>query len=181
MAPKVFDAETAQGLASLAEKLAKNPKHRRAFVEMIEDVEPERKGQFPDIQAQRFQDEVNDRLAKEKADRHKDEINRGMNAARAALLARFGGGTDGEARVKEVEALMEKYGVVDYEIGAKIYAAENPPTRQPGERGEPGSAGVFEFPSIKGGKFQDLLNNPVTAARGEAYRVVDELRSGTRH
>jgi hypothetical protein len=73
-----------------------------------------------------------------------------------------------DATVKEIEEkVMTKYGISDYEAGAKLYLSDF----KPPPNARPTSTGTWTFPDIPG-----LSEDPAKAAREAAHLVIDEFR-----
>ena len=168
--------DVAAELGDLLYELTHDKKTRAKIGRIIKEAKPDSQhaAAFKDI-------ELEDRL--EAFERTQEE--RSIDEARKAAVARMEnqrarlltGGDDGDGRkyseddVKQIEALMEKKGIVDYDDGAVLYAAINP---QPGPLdNEPIAPGAtWEFPEFA--KFKD---DPVKASREVAFQAIRELRN----
>ncbi len=167
-------------LASLAYELGHNPKTRKGLAKLVKEINPERAAaSFRDVdQEDRFETfkaDIEDKLdlkgakaAKEKAD-----------AQKSKLAERYD-----EKQLGEIEAVMGRYGLSDWDAGAVLYANEHPesdPTLQPPPPSErPGA--TWEFPTVKGrdGKdmaFKDFAADPRTASLNAAYSVISEFKN----
>lgn len=171
-----LDLATAAELGDLLHELTHNKATRKIIAKAIKDAKPD------SSHAQAFADiDVEDRFDAFKREqeeaamkRQQDEILARMNAKRAALLS---GGPDGSGRkygeddVKNIEALMQRKGITDYEDGATLYAATLPPVDpRPGEDIPAQHGATWEFP-----KWAEFGPDPVKASRNEAHNVITEF------
>lgn len=170
-----LDIGTAAELADLFHELSHNKETRKAIAAVVRKAKPDspHAAAFADVdiedKLQAFRDEQD---AKE-LERQKTEIISRMNEQRSRLLS---GGDDGSGRkyseddVKNIEALMQKKGIPDYEDGAVLYAATQPPVTRPEDR-PPQHGATWEFPEwAKFGK------DPVRASRDIASEVIAEFQ-----
>jgi hypothetical protein len=73
-------------------------------------------------------------------------------------------------QIAEIETkVMQKYGLSDYEAGAKLYAADFAPAK-PSGRDMLGHGATWTFPQLPG-----LMDDPTKAAREAAADIIDEL------
>lgn len=153
-------------LAELATTLAHNPKTRRQFVSLVREVDPTKR--FLDVEAEELKETVTAEFAKRDAAAEKAKIEAAQEAARHALTSRYS-----EDDIKKIEEGMTKHGIADYEVGAKLYAADavmaNP-------RPEPRSQ-TWEMPKMTAADVQ----NPSKYALNNAYAVIDEFRGRKPH
>lgn len=171
-----LDLATAADLADLLHELSHDKKTRKALGKLIREAKPEspHAAAFSDI-------DVDDKFESFKAEqearelkRQQDEIVSSMNRKRSALLT---GGPDGngpkytEDEVKNIEALMQKKGITDYDDGRVLYAATLPPVDPKPGQGAPDVHGAtWEIPEwAKFGK------DPNKAARETAHTVITEF------
>ena len=156
--------ETVEDIAELAMKLAANSKTRKAFLSAVKEVDPTKR--FPSHEVDTLREEMETKYEADKAERQleaeRKETERRLNAQRAALAGRLN-----DDQIKEVEAVMTKYGLTDYEAGADLYEARRPPT-PPND-----PTATWDFPTLDG-----LLADPTKAARNEAFKVITELKRG---
>jgi hypothetical protein len=103
-----------------------------------------------------------DRLA---ADQERTRVR--LEAQRASLADKYSA-----EQITEIETVMTKYGISDYEAGAKLYSADFKPSAQSSTRDKIRHGTVWEFPELPG-----LFENPDKAARDMAVQVIDEFRS----
>ena len=175
-----------QRLSTLATLIARNPKHRATFAGMVQDVAPNtpEANSFSDVNLQRqfaaLSKKVDDSLLQNQITKAQEK----QAEQRAGLIS---SGRYTEDQVKLIEAgPMTRLGIGDYEAGAIIYAAENPPENPaltPPTYEDPRS--TWEFPSVEGqdGKlipFKDFAKDPVKASINAAYRQIGQfMRSKT--
>lgn len=166
--PRLIDNLTPavrEEIAELAMKLAANAKTRKTFLNAVKEVDPNQR--FPAHEVEDLREEMKAEREREKEERKLDEERKAtearLNAQRAALVGK--GYSDDQ--LKEVEAVMTKYGITDYEAGADLYQARKPaaPPESP--------TGTWDFPLIDG-----LVADPTKAARNEAFKVITELKRG---
>lgn len=165
-----LDQKTLAEIGNLALKIRhhKDPAKRRQFVALIKDVAPNLT--FPDVeQEERIEKLISDdreARQKEKDDLAKSELTTRLAEGRAALASRYS-----EEQIKEIEQVMLKRGLDNYEDAAILYAHYNPPVRPTTSRPQL----RFELPSNK-----DWLSNPKKMALDTAYDVIDEIRNKAR-
>jgi hypothetical protein len=166
MAP---NQQTLLELGQLALKLAGNQKTRRKFLAQVKEVDPNYRPPA-DVQLEDFKEQTKREREEEKI-RAQAEQHQQRAAGQRQRLIESGKYTDDQ--VKEIEEkVMKRYGLNDYEAGAKLYAADLAPARPSnGQKARHGQ--IWEFPNIPG-----LLQNPEKAASDAAYAVIDELRAG---
>lgn len=171
--PRAIDALTQDvrdDLAELAMKLAANAKTRKPFLNAVKEVDPNRR--FPTQEVDDLREEMKTEREREKEERRIEEERRAtearLNAQRSVLVGK--GYT--EDQLKEVESVMTKYGLTDYEAAADIYERRKPVA--PPEA----ATGTWSFPSIEGLTMDKLVADPTRASRDEAYRVITELKRG---
>ena len=166
--PRLIDGhskDVIEDLAELAMKLAANKDTRKPFLNAVKQVDPNRR--FPS-------QEVEDLRAEVAAEREREKEERKLEEERKAIEARLGAQRQSligrgftEDQLKEVEEVMTKYGMTDYEAGADLYQARKPVAPPAGP------SPTWEFPTLEG-----LIENPAAAARNEAFKVITELKRG---
>jgi hypothetical protein len=161
--------ETLVELGRLALRLSRNDKTRRPFLKQIKEVAPGY--QLPgDQQVADLRAELDEQREKEATERKTREVHERLEAQRRALLdgTLLSGKKFDDATVKEIEEkVMTKYGISDYEAGAKLYLSDF----KPPPNARPTSTGTWTFPDIPG-----LSDDPAKAAREAAHLVIDEFR-----
>jgi hypothetical protein len=164
-----YSPDTLAELGKLSIKMSRNPKLRPTLLKMVKAQDPSY--QLPaDLQVQDVRAEIAAQKAREQIEAKAREVQSHLEAQRAALLKGelMPGRTFDDDQVKEIETVMQKYGLSDYEAGAKIFVSDMKPPKPQGR----GSAGAtWSFPDLPG-----LMDDPAGAARNAAYSVIDELQ-----
>ena len=173
--PNIDDA-TAIKLGRMFAGMAHHDKGRKTAAKLVRDTMPDspEARSFADVeQEERFEAFKQEQEAKE-IERQKDAVVAKMDAQRRRLLS---GGDNGEGRkyseddVKQIETLMQKKGIIDYEDGAVLYAATLPPSEPKPGRDIPEVHGAtWEFP-----EWAKFGPDPVKASRETANQVITEL------
>lgn len=148
-------------LAQLAVDLANNPETRKDFARIAKKIDPKRR--FPDVEAEDLEARVNARFEEEKQNREVEKASRKLERAKAKLAERYE-----EEDVKKIEALMEQHGLADYELGARLYAADTK-AATPTSHQEDYS---WKLPNIDVKDF----NNLKQISRDRAYQALDDLK-----
>lgn len=167
-----LDPALAAELGDLLHELSTDKKTRKIIAKAIKEKLPDSPyaQQFSDIdQEDRF--EAFKREQEEaRLNNQQDAVLAQMNAKRARLLTGEDGRKFSEDQVKEIETLMQSRGIVDYDDGAVLYAAKQPPdSPQPG-KDIPMHGQTWEFPEW--GKFGA---DPVKASREIAAQTIGEF------
>ena len=164
----VISTQTEKDLAALMLKLSGNPKTRRKQLAMIREVDPNYR--IPaDVQLEEYKEQVKREREEEKIRAQAEKSQERQTGQRQGLIE---SGKYTEEQVKEIEGVMRKYGLGDYDAGAKLYAADMTPAKA-SNANRPRHGQIWEFPDLPG-----LLQNPEKAATDAAYAVLDEMRSG---
>lgn len=176
-----LDFGTASDLADLFYKLSHDKKTRKKIAAAVKELAPEspHAAAFSDV-------EIEDRFEKftqDQADREtkaqQDAILARMNMQRNRLLVPEDEGARkySEDDVKNIEALMQKKGITDYDDGAVLYAATLPPDNpRPGDKDIPPAHGAtWEFP-----EWATFGKDPVGASRNAAHTVISEFMRAKR-
>lgn len=149
-------------VGKMMRRVAAQPKVRRQLYQTLKAVDPNVR--WPDQEMQDFKEQfyATERAKAEKlaADKAKAE----MEEQRSGLVKRFD-----EVHVKKIEKLMEKHGIYDYDLGARLYAAEAPP---PDATTDYSSRNRWTMPTDK-----ELIDNPSKWANEMAHKVIGEFRS----
>lgn len=165
LAPDVRD-----DLAELAMKLAANKDTRKTFLGAVKKVDPQRR--FPSQEVDDLREELQAAREQEKEEarltREREQIENRLAEQRRALNGRG----YSEEQIKEVEGVMTKYGITDYEAGADLWQARRPPENPAGP------TATWEMPTIGNTPLADLIADPTKAARNEAFNVITEIRRG---
>lgn len=151
-------------VGKMMRRVAANPKTRRQVYQTLKQADPSVR--WPDQDIEDFKEEWLKKQDEERIARKAAEDKAEMEKQRATFLERYG-----EEDLKKIEKLMEKHAIFDYEVAAKLYAAEAPPPTQGNEAY--GSAGStrWEMPSDK-----ELLDNPTKWADKMARQTIAEFR-----
>jgi hypothetical protein len=167
-----LDPSIAAELGDLLHELSQDKKTRKKVAEAIKALHPDSPyaAQFTDVEQEdrfeAFQREQEDKAIKNQQKAVLDA----MNAKRHRLIEGADGRKFSEDQVKEIEALMQARGIVDYDDGAVLYSASKPPdSPQPG-KDIPMHGTTWEFPEW--GKFGA---DPVKASREIAAQTIGEF------
>jgi hypothetical protein len=165
-------------LSTLFHQLAHNKDTRGPLARMVKHVGSPVAAAFNDVQLEdkfaALNKKLDDRLLQ-------DQINQAANAQARQKNTLIEAGRTAE-EVADIEKLMSNFGLGNYEAGAKLYDAYNPPA-DPRDQGPDAwnDTGVWEFPTLPGadGKpmaFKDFAQDPVKATRAAAYTAIDEFK-----
>ena len=170
---QLYAPETQKALSKLLVQLARNPKTGPKLRAVVKEFDPNY--QLP------AGDKVEELRAQIANDRQAEQIRAAQRAALEKQEAQKRGLIDGtlirgrtydDAAIKDIEALMTKYGLSDYEAGAKLYGADMKPAAQPGAP-VTGPGATWTFPM-----YDNLFENPASAARDMAYKTISEMKAG---
>src|SRR5215472_15164362 len=154
--------ETLLELGKLALRLSRNEKTRRPFLKQVKEVAPGY--QLPgDQQVADLRAELDERREKDETERRTKEVNDRLEAQKRGLLdgTLMSGRKFDADTVKEIEEkIMTKYGISDYEAGAKLYLSDF----KPPPNAKPTATATWSFPDIPG-----LMDDPAKAAREAAH------------
>ncbi len=167
-------------LSRLAFNLSHNEKTRKQFAGLVKEVDPNAAKAFGDVflrdemetWKKGFEDE---RLAERMQHVAAARANQKRNVVTKRRLS--------EDQVKQVDRIMQYYGLPDWEAAADIYAQRNPPPNpelQPPPEILAGGS-TWEFPTVPGkdGKmmdFKDFKDNMHGATRNAAIQVITEFK-----
>jgi len=158
-----YDPATQEQMAKLLGKLMSEPKTRRTVGKAIREVEPNVR--FPDLDLEDLKEELRADREKEKADRETEKLEEKLRTQRDRLKDRYS-----DEQLKQIEEdVMKKHGIFDYEIAAKVYAAEQPPVRESREENHHGA--TWKIPN-----FEKYFKDPRGTALDEAHQAIAELR-----
>lgn len=147
-------------LAELTQALAHNPKTRKKFVGLVKEIDPSRR--FPDVELDDMREELKRDREAEKLEREAEKTRIRLETQKDSLKSRY----DDKA-IEEIEKVMEKYGISDYDAGAKLYAADLKPAAPTYEENDH----RWKMPGIEMKDFGNLKQ----ISRGKAYQVIDEI------
>lgn len=167
MAKIELDAAAQADLAQLAVEVANNPGTRKDFARLVKKVQPGRR--FPDVEVEDIRAEVRQEFETRDLELQKQKAGRKLERERAEVADQYD-----EKAMGEIEALMEKHGLSDYKLAARLYAADAKPARP-----TPGADDHrYTLPNID---IKDF-NNLKQISRSKAYQAVDEIVANrTRH
>lgn len=149
-------------LAKLATDLAHNPKTRKAFTKLVQEIDPSKR--FPDVEI----DEIRAGVVKEFEERDQRAESARVLAAQENARAALKDNYDDKA-IGEIETLMTKHGLSDYSLGARLYAADTKPANPSYEVNDH----KWNLPAIKIEDFGNLKQ----LGRQRAYQAIDDIRS----
>ena len=167
-----FDSQYPQAtlveLGKLALRLSRHKDTRRSFLKSIKTVAPDY--QLPgDQQMEDLRAEIEERRQKDDDERRSKEVSERLHKQRTGLSdgTLLNGKKFDDATIKEIEdKVMTKYGISDYEAGAKLYLSDF----KPPSAAKPTGTATWSFPDIPG-----LMEDPAKAAREAAHAVIDEF------
>lgn len=160
------DQKTQRELAELMVGLSNDPVVGKAIKRRITALNPTRI--FADVQADDLRADLDKFKADTKAERDQEKAVARQEAARHALTSRYA-----DEDITKIEELMTTNGIGDYELAARLYAAETTPSRPTHET----QSRTWKAPSIKLNELDNLSNHTLD----KAYGVVDELRGRKPH
>jgi hypothetical protein len=143
-------------------KVAGDPKHRRNLYNTLKQADP--RVRWPDMEMQDLREE----LAREReSNRIQQDVRteqQRMDSQRKDVLAKFG-----EKGLEDIEKLMLKHKILDYEVASKLYAADAPEVQG---REEGPASNYWSMPTDK-----DLLDNPNRWANERAHAMIKEFKT----
>lgn len=151
--------------AELFRRIANDPRTRRQQLKLIKEVDPNQ--QFWDDDLNSKLEAIDAKVEKDKADREEQKIIDRLTAQKKALGERYK-----PEQIAEIEKLMTEHGIGDYNIGAKVYAADQPlPDARPVQMPRQGER--WKLPEM-----EDFRKDPAGAAIAGAMADIERLRSG---
>lgn len=163
-----LDPAQAQTLANLFLDLSHNDKTRKVIAKAVKEVDPDGHGKaFTDID---MQEQMDTFKAEQEAKAIQEEGARRVAEQTKQKQKLLDSGKYKPEQVTDIEKVMQRYGIGDYEAGAVLYAHENPPDNpKPGDMPAVQHGATWEFPSIPGMDFKAFAADPTKAARNGAY------------
>lgn len=152
--------EAQEQLAQLAQNLAHNPKTRKQFVGLVKEIDPTKR--FPDVEADDLREDMKKEFEKRDQAAAAKHALEEQEAQKNGLRSRY----DDKA-IEEIEKIMEKYGISDYEAGAKIYAADLKPAQPTYEENDH----RWKMPGIEQKDFPNLKQ----ISRQRANQAIDDI------
>ena len=159
-----FDDATLIAAGRLAIALGRNKDTGRAFRKLVKKVDPSRTFPADDVADLREEMAQRDKEREEKI-AHEQAI-QAQESQRKLIAGRFSAD-----EVKEIEAIMTKHGLADYEVGEELYLSRRKPRSDAAAATNGGR--TWELPQAEG-----LFENPGKWATDEAVKVIDEIKSG---
>lgn len=160
--------EATDQLAALAQTLAHNPKTRRQFVKLVQEVDPSKR--FPDVESDELRESIKSEFAQRDQQAEANRVLQHQQNQRAGLIS---SGRFKEEDVKAMEKdVMEKHGISDYDIAAKVYSADTRPATPTSEI----RSRSWEMPNMT----KDNIANLGHHARDTAFKVIDEFKNKRR-
>lgn len=147
-------------LAKLATDLAHNPKTRKKFVGLVKEIDPSRR--FPDVEADDLKEEMTREFEKRDQLREAERARQQLETQRTGLKSRYE-----DKDIEEIEKLMEKKGISDYEDGAILYAAITKPAT-------PSYEAKDHRWKMPGRDIKDFSNPQVS--RDAIYKAIDDVK-----
>lgn len=163
-----MSADVIADLAELSLRLSRNAETRKPFLNAVKKIDPARR--FPTQEIDDLREEMASREEQRKLDDAHRETTRALEAQRSTLLGSFS-----EDQVKEIEGVMTKYGLSDYEAGRDLWQA-----RRPEAPPADGPTATWTIPTIGDNAIADVIGDPTKYARDEAYKTITEFRRGRR-
>jgi hypothetical protein len=147
-------------LAKLATDLAHNPKTRKKFAGLVQEIDPSRR--FPDVEADDMRADMKKEFEKRDQEREAERVKLRLETQKESLRSRYD-----DSAIAEIEKLMEKKGISDYEDGAILYAAITKPATPTHDVNDH----AWSLPKIDIKDFGNLKQR----GRAQAYQAIDEL------
>lgn len=179
MPPRQLTPAEQIDLSNLAYTLAHDPATRGAFAQLVTHKFPDRAGSFSDVAMQRQIRNLEQKIENEKLIAQSREFERAQRKQRDDLVT---SGRYTSAQADEIKKVMDANGIVDYNIGAVLYAHETKPTQTTsGPPRDKRPRATWEFGTVPGqdGKmmsFADFIKKPTESAYDAAYQVIDNFQ-----
>jgi hypothetical protein len=164
MATVQLNPQAEKELAELMYEYANDKEQRPIFGEWYKN----KKGRvLPDVEAASAVQLIDRRFEQEKAEREKEKALAKLEAQRESLKSRYD-----DTALGEIEKLMEKHGISDYDLAARLYASETQaatPTYEVNDH-------TWSMPNF--GKDFDIKDSAKMKQRnrGIAMQVIDEFK-----
>lgn len=165
-AKPALSSEAQAQLSELALALAHNPKTRKKFVGLVKEIDPSRR--FPDVETDQIREDMEKEFEKRDQAREAARVKERMESQRESLKSRYE-----DKDIEEIEKLMEKKGISDYEDGATLYSAVNKPAKPTHDI----KSHAWEMPTVDRKDF----NNLTQISRKKAYEAIDDLQTKRKH
>lgn len=165
MAGEKLSPEAQAQLADLTLKLAHDPKTRKQYAKLVKEIDPSRT--FPDVEMDEFRESVKAEREADKLAEAAQKTRERLAAQRSALIA---SGRFKEEQVKEMESsVMEKHGISDYDVAAKVFSADIKPASPTHEL----KSRTWEMPTLT----KEDMGNMTAFSQKQAYAAIDELKT----
>jgi hypothetical protein len=158
--------------------LSQDPAYRGIIAPLIAKKYPEHAGSFSDVALTNRMVDFEKRMARKETEAELKKFNERAESQRRDLV-KSGRYTDDQT--KEIRAVMDRYGLYDYNAGAVLYSHEREPETPHIPLPHEAPTATWEFPSVEGrdGKtipFADFVKDPNGASLNAAYRVIGDFR-----
>jgi hypothetical protein len=164
--------EARDELAALAQTLAENPKTRRDFLRMTKQVKPDLP--IPELDIEEYTRETvsksEERVQQLEAKLAEKDAKEELERRRQSLMKR--GLIDSEDDIQEVEKVMLEKGITNHETAAEYHQWMK-------EAAKPTPSG-YNPQVIQKFDLSQYWKNPVSAARNEAAKALNDLRKRNR-
>lgn len=159
-------------LAALAQQLAENPKTRRDFLRMTKQVKPDLPIPELDIEdyTNRAVSKSDERVQALEAKLAEKDAQTELDRRRQSLMKK--GLIDSEDDVGEVEKIMLERGITNHETAAEYHQWMKQAATPTPSSYNPSTISKFDL--------SNYWKNPVTAARNEAAKALNDLRKRNR-
>jgi hypothetical protein len=159
-------------LAALAQQLAENPRTRRDFLRMTKQVKPDLPIPELDIEdyTNRAVSRSDERVQALEAKLAEKDAQAELDRRRQSLMKK--GLIDSESDVGEVEKIMLERGITNHETAAEYHQWMKQAATPTPSSYNPSTISKFDLSSY--------WKNPVTAARNEAAKALNDLRKRNR-
>lgn len=151
-------------LADLSVALAHNPKTRKQFTKLVQEIDPTKR--FADVETDELRESIDHKFAERDQQAEAARTRQRLEAQRQGLIS---SGRFKEEDVAKMEKdVMEKHGISDYDIASKVYAADMKPVSPTSEI----KSRTWKMPVLQ----KEDLGNLTQHSRDKAYAVIDEIR-----
>lgn len=154
-----LDEQATRDLANLALGMSRDKELRPLVNKFLKKTSGK---VLPDVEMEELRAEIKSDLEKEKQEREAEKVKLRLEAQRDSLKSRYE-----DKDISEIEKLMEKYGLSDYEAAAKLYAADTTPAEPTHDIGSQN----WELPKVE---VKDL-GNLVTRRRSNIHSVIGDI------
>lgn len=174
--PDAIDPKVAADIAAMTLQLAKDPKTRKRTQKLLKEA-------FPNynLPADIAQEDLTESIQAQFAERDRKEqetaVRQRLESQRRGLIEGTlikGRQFDEETVKTKIEPFMQEKGIADYDDGARLYMAHQPPVDQ---RPEIPTAGQWTMPKVENPFDSTAITN---AARGRAFDVIREINAARR-